>query len=149
MDCRETRSKLPDLQDKGLSQKERAGLEKHLAGCADCREALYELEAFEALVSASLDAPVPTYSTEDLLARLDDTPALAPVLESMPSLEVSQAAQRYAAAAMLMVGVAGASSAPRIEKSTLAHATEKVVFRVAELDEALQQAEAPARELRS
>jgi len=145
MDCRAIRSKLPDYQDGALSAREARAVLGHLDGCPSCREALEDLRAFDGLVGEFMVAPAPAYRTEDLLARLDDTPALEAVDEALPALEVGRGAPRLAAAAMLLLGAAGLAGAPRVDRDALRPASEQIQARMARMHEAMEEAEAPGR----
>ena len=60
MNCDETRERLPALIDRELPPPEAAEVEKHLAGCEDCRKEKDRQEKFTTSVKISLEGLKPS-----------------------------------------------------------------------------------------
>lgn len=66
MDCQQVARRLDEHAASELDAKERADVDRHLRGCADCREALRELRALDARIRALPAATAPI----DFLAQV-------------------------------------------------------------------------------
>ena len=66
MDCQEVAGRLDEYAASALSSQERADVDQHLRGCADCRAGLQHLQALDARIRALPIRPLP----EDFLARV-------------------------------------------------------------------------------
>jgi len=102
MRCRNVKSNLNRYLDGELSAEEQGDMERHIAACGSCREALARLRAAVTAL-AQLPAPpeVPEGFAERVIARArrEQQPVAVP---SWPSLSP---AMRFAAAAMLTLGL--------------------------------------------
>jgi len=106
MNCADAAERITALVDGELPPGEREALERHLAGCAACREARAAEEAVAARVRALGRPPLPDGFRESVLDRIRAEPAAAPrapagrLLPMGPWLAAGAAA---AAAALAMV----------------------------------------------
>jgi len=106
MTCRQMQSQMIELLDDGLRPQQAALLNSHLAGCAECQDALEDLRGFDALCQEHLAAPKPNYAAHDLLARLEEVEVLEPMKPVLPDFHIAQSTPRLATAALL-VALAG------------------------------------------
>lgn len=108
MECRKIQSRLLDYADGDLGPAERVVWTAHLEQCPECQGQLEEICRFDAAATACLHTVAPTYSTQDLMARLDDVETLDAVADTGPRVEmVQQAGPHVALAAILLIGFPG------------------------------------------
>lgn len=103
MDCRQIRGRLVGLLDGDLAPQEAVQVRRHLEGCGECLGSLEELSGFDALWQEHLPAPRATYSTQDLLSRLEQVESLEVARHFLPALPVHLGGPHLATAALLVV----------------------------------------------
>lgn len=79
MSCESFEPLLPDFVAKQLPAAEQSRVEKHLAGCAECRALAQQLEQLDAQLARAIKPPrlSPTFQTK-LRQRIQATPVLTP-----------------------------------------------------------------------
>jgi len=104
MNCRTVQSKLGCFLDGELSVRDQRRVERHLGGCASCREELERLRLVGRAIEELPEPPdVPAGFAERVMAR-----AVKRLAEDRPTLPFWQSispAMRIAAAAMVVLGI--------------------------------------------
>ena len=104
MDCRIAKSRLNRYLDGELSDRNRRALERHVAACAACSEALERLRAAGAAVLQLAEPPdVPAGFAQRVIARAARRREQRPLV--VPFWKLFSPAMRAAAAAMVMLGL--------------------------------------------
>lgn len=70
MDCQRVAQRLDEYAASELGVEERAGMDRHLRGCADCRDALRELRALDKRIRALPAATAPVDFLAQVQAKL-------------------------------------------------------------------------------
>ena len=70
MDCRQVAHRLDEYASLELTARERADVDRHLRGCADCRDALRELRALDANIRALPQETAPVDFLAEVHAKL-------------------------------------------------------------------------------
>jgi len=104
MRCKNVKSRLNRYLDGELSDRKRHAVQRHVAACAACREALERLGAAEGVLRQLAEPPdVPTGFAQRVIARAarrrEQRPFVAPFRKSFSP------AMRVAAAAMVTLGL--------------------------------------------
>ncbi len=92
-----------DALDPELTVEERAAIESHLAGCAECRTTLAELRAVTRIARNLPDAPPAANLWQGITARLDPQPSVVPFRRTLTKQFSFTLPQLAAAALALMV----------------------------------------------
>lgn len=117
-------NRLSEYLDGELSPADQAACQTHLAGCADCRAVVADLEAVVALARADADRPAPTTLWPGVAQRLE--PAAA------ASRTVSLTLPQLALAASLLVAVSAAVTYVGLGRERAPTASEPAIYAVAE-----------------
>ena len=136
-----------EFGDEQLPEAERAAIESHLAGCAECRTTLAELRAVARLARNVPDAPPAANLWPGITARLDPPPSIVPFKRTLTKRFSFTVPQLAAAALALMVLSGGMvwvarsddprASIPPVVATTEPPALEPVNFADAQYDQAV------------
>jgi len=113
MDCQRVRTELAELAAGQAAAHRVRVLEAHVDTCPACAQALEEEHLLRTLAGGALAYTGPTYTYQNLRARMHQLEPLERVMVILPKLRRIGATPRFAVALILLVGFGGIGYAAR------------------------------------
>ena len=138
-DCRQIRSQFTSYLDGDLRNAERERVNDHLRACEECQAEFAAFREFLLNCDEFLAAPQPSYSFDDLRARMVDIEPLAEVMEFVPRIYISGTIPRFAVSFLLLFLVGGMPGALRHSRDMYQQLRSPLVDYQARVDQRIEE----------